>query len=77
MTQPTHEGASATPEAIQTAFQEGIDLGLRLARLCLSDAADYEETAEDGGPVIADRMRKYVTVLSSMPITYPPYAGAQ
>lgn len=77
MTQPTHEGASAAPEAIQTAFQEGIDLGLQLARLSLSDVADYEETAEDGGPVIADRLRKYVTVLSMLPTTYPPYAGAQ
>lgn len=77
MTRPTPEGASAAPEALQTAFQEGIDLGLQLARVCLSDAADYEETAKDGGPVIADRMRKYVTVLCMMPTTYPPYAGAQ
>lgn len=77
MTQPTPEDASAAPEAIQTAFEEGIDLGLRLARVCLSDAADYEETAKDGGPVIADRMRKYVGILSSMPMAYPPYAGAR
>ncbi|EIC64344.1 hypothetical protein [Mycobacteroides abscessus] len=77
MTQPNREGANATPDAIQTAFQEGIDLGLQLARLSLSDVADYEETAEDGGPVVADRMRKYVTVLSMLPTTYPQYQGAQ
>jgi len=77
MTQPTPEAASATPEAIQTAFQDGIDLGMELARLSLAGVADYEETAEDGGPVIADRIRQYVTVLAVMPTTYPPYEGAQ
>lgn len=57
---------------LQKAFEDGIDLGLRLARLFAGDAADYEQG--HGAPSAATALRNLTTVLENAPFTgYPRY----
>ncbi|MBL3743432.1 hypothetical protein IQ261_04150 [Mycobacteroides abscessus subsp. massiliense] len=57
---------------LQKAFEDGIDLGLKLARLCAADAADYEQGC--GAPSAATALRNLTTVLENAPFTgYPRY----
>ncbi|WP_100466681.1 hypothetical protein [Mycobacteroides abscessus] len=57
---------------LQKAFEDGIDLGLKLARLCARDAADCEE--RHGSPRVATGLRDLATALEGAPSTgYPRY----
>lgn len=57
---------------LQKAFEDGIDLGLKLARLCARDAADYEQG--HGAPSAAAALRDLATDFENAPYTgYPRY----